>query len=214
MFIAGAAALLGGCKATDSSVSADPSKSPAAESRPAADTATVPAGTPISVRLLQTVTSASARPGDTFEAELAAPVVVNGETVFAKDARARGRVVSAKASGRLKNPGYVRLTLAAIQSPDGSWTNVDVTSLSAKGKSHTRRNATLIGGGAGLGALIGGIAGGGKGAAIGAGAGAGAGTMGAYATGKKDVSFPAEHRLTFRTARQIVVRTAGRTTRA
>ena len=96
----------------------------------------------------------------------------------------------------------------------GSWTNVDVTSLSAKGKSHTRRNATLIGGGAGLGALIGGIAGGGKGAAIGAGAGAGAGTMGAYATGKKDVSFPAEHRLMFRTARQIVVRTAGRTTRA
>ena len=64
---------------------------------------------------------------------------------------------------------------------------------------------TLIGGGTGLGALIGGLAGGGKGAAIGAGVGAGAGTAGAYATGKKDVVFGAERRLTFKTTEDVVV---------
>jgi hypothetical protein len=54
-----------------------------------------------------------------------------------------------------------------------------------------------IGGTAAVGALIGGLAGGGKGAAIGAGAGAGAGTVGAAATGKKDVSYSAEDKLSF-----------------
>ncbi len=65
--------------------------------------------------------------------------------------------------------------------------------------SKATRDTVAIGGGAGAGALIGGLAGGGKGAAIGAGVGAGAGTAGAAATGKKDVNFPAETRLSFTT---------------
>jgi hypothetical protein len=62
---------------------------------------------------------------------------------------------------------------------------------------HKKRNAVAVGGGAGLGAAIGAIAGGGTGAAIGAAAGAGAGTAGAYATGKREVTLPAETALLF-----------------
>lgn len=57
--------------------------------------------------------------------------------------------------------------------------------------------AEIPGGTATAGAVIGAIAGGGKGVAIGAGAGAAAGTAGAAATGKQDVSLPAETVLTF-----------------
>jgi hypothetical protein len=51
--------------------------------------------------------------------------------------------------------------------------------------------------------LIGGLAGGGKGALIGAAVGAGAGTAGAAATGKKDVTFPAETKLRFVTTKPV-----------
>ena len=56
------------------------------------------------------------------------------------------------------------------------------------------------------GALIGGLAGGGKGALIGSMVGAGGGTTAAYATGKKDVGFGVERRLTFRTTQPVNVK--------
>ena len=67
-----------------------------------------------------------------------------------------------------------------------------------QGSSHKKRNAVMIGGGAGAGALIGALAGGPKGALIGSAIGAGAGTGSAYATGKKEVGIGVERRLTFR----------------
>ena len=218
LLIIAAAALLVGCKAaSEHSVPADGrSLSPVAleRERAAAERAvTIPSGTPVTVRLLQAVSSASSRSGESFEAELADPVAVDGHTVFAKSARVRGRVVAARSSGRLKNPGYLRLSLDAIQTVDGKWADIHTSSVSAKGKGHGKRNVTLIGGGTGLGALIGGLAGGGKGAAIGAGVGAGAGTAGAYATGKKDVVFGAERRLTFKTTEDVVVNSTRASTR-
>jgi len=208
-------ALLGftaGCSTQPSNtVSADPGGAAAAKkdsgllSRILPSPMTMPSRTSISVRLLQTISSRSAKAGDEFDAELATPVIVEGKTVFPKSARVRGRVVSAKDSGRLQDPGYLQLSLDAIQTESGKWINIQTSSISAKGQGHTKRNLTLIGGGAGTGALIGAIAGGGKGAAIGAGVGAGAGTAGAYATGKKEVSFPAESKLAFRTAREVSV---------
>jgi hypothetical protein len=158
---------------------------------------TVPAGTVVAVRLQNSVSSATASPGDTFEAVLDEPLVVKGQTVANRGTAVTGRVVEAKPSGRLHDSGYLRLTLASI-TLNGKSIPVQTSSLFAKGANHNKRNAAMIGGGAGAGALIGGLLGGGKGALIGAGAGAGAGTGGAYATGKKEVAFAAERRLSFR----------------
>ena len=165
----------------------------------------IPGGTALSVRLLESISSSTARPGQTFAAELAAPLILQGDVILPKSSRVRGRVVSARPSGRLHKPGYLRLTLDALQMPDGTWVNLRTTSVSASGKSHEKRNLTFIGGIAGLGAAIGGIAGGGKGAAIGAASGAGTGTAAAYATGKEEVTFPAERKLRFRTVEEVVM---------
>lgn len=166
---------------------------------------TVPAGTVVAVRLQSAISSATASPGETFDAVLDEPLVVKGETVAPTGTPVTGRVVEAKSSGRLHDSGYLRLTLASI-TINGKAIPVQTSSLFAKGANHNKRNAALIGGGAGAGALIGGLAGGGKGALIGGLVGAGAGTGGAYATGKKDVAFGAERRLSFRLTQSLTTK--------
>ncbi len=191
----------------DTSGSAEPVAADAPGSLPATvpPPVTIPGGTNISVRLLETISSSTARSGQEFSAELAAPLVIQGQLILPRSSRLRGRVVSARESGRLHKPGYLRLTLDALQMTDGSWVDIQTTSVSAEGRSQKKRDVTMIGGVAGLGAIIGGIAGGGKGAAIGAASGAGAGTAAAYATGKSDVAFAAERRLNFTTVETVVL---------
>ncbi|MGH9703305.1 MAG: hypothetical protein ACRD4K_08010 [Candidatus Acidiferrales bacterium] len=165
---------------------------------------TVPAATSLHVVLDQTLSSARSRPGDQFEASLAEPVVLEGVTVIPRHSHVRGRVVDADASGRLKGVAKLEITLASVE-VNGKWYDLDTNSSTHVGQNHNKRNGVLMGGGAGLGALVGGLAGGGKGALIGAAAGAGAGTAGAAATGKKDISFPAETPLTFRLKSSITI---------
>lgn len=166
---------------------------------------TVPTGTILNVRLQSSISSATAAPGESFDAVLDEPLVVQGKTVAPRGAAVTGRVTEAKASGRLHDSGYLRLTLASV-TINGKAVPVDTSSIFAKGANHNRRNAELIGGGAGAGTLIGALAGGGKGALIGGLVGAGAGTTGAYTTGKKDVAFGAERRLTFRLVQPVTAK--------
>jgi hypothetical protein len=166
---------------------------------------TVPAGTVVAVRLQSSISSATASPGESFDAVLDEPLVVKGETVAPRGAPVTGRVVEAKSSGHLHDSGYLRLTLSSI-TIHGKAVPMQTSSLFAKGANHNKRNLALIGGGTGAGALIGGLAGGGKGALIGGLVGAGAGTGGAYATGKKDVAFGAERRLSFRLTESLTTK--------
>ncbi len=174
-------------------------------SRPAVPNAvTIPAGTALAVRLQQSVSSASARSGDEFDAVLDEPLIINGQTVAPKGAAVVGRVVAARKSGHLHNSGYLRLTLASIEI-SGKQVPVESSSLFVAGGAHKNRNLALIGGGTGAGALIGALAGGGKGALIGSAIGAAGGTGVAYATGQKDVGFSAERRLGFRLTQAVTV---------
>ncbi len=161
--------------------------------------AKLPAGTPITIRLESAVSSASAHAGDRFQGVLDEPIVIEGQTVAPRGAAVTGRVLAAKSSGRLQDPGYLRIALVSLD-VGGKPVAIDTSSIFAKAGSHKDRNLAIIGGGTAGGALIGGLAGGGKGALIGTALGAAGGTGTAYATGKKEITLEAERRLTFRLA--------------
>ncbi len=164
----------------------------------------IPARTPITVRLQQSLSSASAVPGEHFEAVLDEPIVVDKQVIVPAGAYMSGHVVSAHHSGRLRHPGELALTLDDI-TVGNQQVRVLTSDIVGRGGSHKKRNLGWIGGGTGGGALIGALAAGGKGALIGSGVGAVAGTTTAFVTGKKDVAFGAERRLRFRLSQDVSI---------
>ncbi len=177
---------------------------PAASPAPAPPQVAIPSGTPLRVRLEQTIDTRRNRAGDRFDATLIEPVVIDGQVVVPRGTPFQGHVTEASPSGRLKGRAILGVELDAFRLNGVSYPVATSIDDRVSGR-HRKRNWILIGGGTGLGTALGAIAGGPAGALIGAGAGAGAGTAGAYLTGKKQVAIPAETALTFRLRRQVAL---------
>lgn len=162
------------------------------------------AGTSIPVVLSTSINSRVNKPGEEFEATVAAPVLVDGEVVIPKGARGTGTIVTAKKQGAVKGEAEMSIKLTSVSVRGKSYL-IATNSYSGTEKGKGKRSAVMTGGGAALGALIGGLAGGGKGAAIGAGVGAGGGLATAAGTGGKNVEFPAESRITFKLSQPVTI---------
>lgn len=183
-------------KPVESAHKAPPPAPPKVKPKPP-EPVVIPAGTVVTVRLQQGVSSKTSHVGDRFEASLAQPVVVKGKTVIPTGAAAGGAVTDAKSAGRFKGEATLNLALDTLI-VQGTRYQVQAAPMSQTSKGKGKRTAAMIGGGTGAGALIGGIAGGGKGAAIGAVVGGGAGTAGAALTGNSnDITLPAEASVPF-----------------
>lgn len=160
---------------------------------------TVPAGTMITVRLQDTVSSGKDSKDDPFNMTLDAPLIVNGLALAERGALQKGRIVELVRAGRMGQKAKVALELTQLTLSDGQTVDVKTDTFVHQGqageKSGATRRAILL---AGIGAAIGSMAGGGKGALIGAGAGAAGGAGSVIFTKGTEATLSSETRLTFR----------------
>ncbi len=154
----------------------------------------VPAGTPILIRMLDTVDSSKNPTGSRFTATLETNLVVGSTVVVPKGNTVYGQLVESKQAGRATGSSELQLQLTSIVVKGTSYP-VLTSDYEVKGSSSSKRTAKRLLGGAGLGAAFGAIGGNaGKGAAIGAGVGA----VGSVVQKGKSVNVPSETLLEFR----------------
>jgi len=150
---------------------------------------TIPDSTELAVTLSDTVQTNANQVGDQFTGVLAAPVEISGKVAIPEGSKVNLVVTQLVKGGTLKTSPEIGFTVKEIIMPDGKTLAVATSEYYKKGKSHTGREAGMIGGGAAAGALVGALAGKGKGAAIGAAIGAAAGTGAAAATGRENLIY-------------------------
>jgi hypothetical protein len=158
---------------------------------------TIPAGTSLLVRMVDSVDSSTNKIGDPFQASLEGPLVVGDAVVAPKGTDVYGKLAQAKSAGQLSGAAQLTLELTGMRI-DGRTVPIDSTDYDVAGTSRGKQSAERIGGGAVLGAVIGAIAGGGKGAAVGAAVGGGAGTAAQVLTHGQQVRVPSETLLEFK----------------
>ena len=156
----------------------------------------VPAGTILTVRVNQALSTKSVQTGTAFTGVVMTPITLDGKLAIPKGSDVTGVVTDAKKAGKFKGGASLTLALDSV-TVNGHHYNIVTEYFAQESKGKGKRTAAMIGGGTGVGAAIGGLAGGGKGAAIGALAGAAAGTVGSM-TGNRDIELPAESALTFK----------------
>jgi hypothetical protein len=164
----------------------------------------IPADTRVRVRIDQDLGSKISQAGETFSATIADPVVIDGQTVIPRDARAEGTVIDAQPPGHFRGGALLELRLERVRTQWGSYP-VQTSTMERVEKGKGKRTGLFAGSGGAFGALVGGLAGGGKGALVGALAGAGAGTAGSAMTDNHEIFLPAETLITFRLERSVHV---------
>lgn len=166
---------------------------------------TVPEGTEIVVRLVNTLSTNRNLPGDTFEATLDKPLAIDGWLVAPKGSKVEGRILESKKAGRVKGVAALSFDLIHLTTAEGKTVDIATAAFGQEGDQSRGDDLKKVGVGAGIGAIIGAIAGGGKGAAIGAGVGGGAGAGTVLATRGETVVVPTETQLTFRLQQPLQV---------
>jgi len=170
-------------------------------------TLTLPAGTTISVRNSDWLSSDRNMPGDTFSAALDQPLVVDGWVVARRGQAVLGKVDMALKASHNSGVSQLGLSLAEVTIVDGQQLPLQTQLVQTSTGPSNQKVPGTIATTTVLGTVIGAIAGGGTGAAIGAVAGAGGGAAVAMSTrGRPTVIFP-ETLLTFRLTAPVAIST-------
>ena len=174
---------------------------------PSAGPLTLPAGTFVTVRLNEPLSSDHNRPGDTFTATLSQPLVANGLVIARRGQTIAGRVAEAEKAGRIKGTSKLGFELTEITVADGTQVPVHTQLMQYSGNTSQGQDAATIGATTGIGAAIGAAVDGGFGAGMGAIGGAVVSTIGVLATRGRATEVYPEAQLTFRTTEPVTVDT-------
>jgi len=165
---------------------------------------TVPAGTRILVRTVDSIDSSKQKAGFRFTTTLETNLQAEDRVVAPPGTTVYGRLAQASSAGRMKGSSELTLELTDIVI-NGTAYPLLTSTYEVKGKGEGGNTAKKAVGGAGLGALIGGLAGGGKGAGIGAAAGAAGGTAIAASKKGQQLQIPSETLLEFRLEQPVAL---------
>jgi len=153
---------------------------------------TVSSGKRVHARMNNTISSKTARVGDTFTASTTEPVYsTTGVVVIPEGSELTGRVDAVMAAQKGGKPGTIDVSFTRVRLPNGTTRRINgsLTDLytddaksdvegTATGDKRKHRKIIFIGGGGAGGAVLGGAIGGGKGALIGGIIGAAGGFLG------------------------------------
>lgn len=172
----------------------------------------VPAGTSMSVRLEQTISTETNSVGDSFSATLSEPLVAaDGTTIIPAGATVRGRVTGVKTSGRVGETALIKVAFESISFGGESYPlRATVVEANPERRTRTTRGeqAAKIGAGAAAGAILGQVLGKDREATIaGAAIGAAAGTAIAMGTSDVDAVLAQGSRMVIRLDAPISVET-------
>jgi len=188
-----------------------PSKQPIAPSTMEKDevatsspSVTIPAGTRITVRTIDSIDSTKNQVGYRFQASLEQPLWADGSVVVPKGADVYGRLDESKETGTFAGRSQLKLQLTGIV-VNGQTLPLVTGEYEVSGKSKGESTAKRTVGGAAIGSIIGALAGGGKGAAIGAGTGAGVGAVSEIITKGDEVKIPSETLLDFTLQQSVTI---------
>jgi hypothetical protein len=169
---------------------------------------TIPAGTSLLVRMIDSVDSDKNHVGDRFRASLEKDLTVDGTVVAARGTDVYGRLAETKEAGHFEGKAQLKLELTDLLI-NNRLQPIMSGDYEVSGSSRGADTAKKVGIGAIAGTVIGAIAGGGKGAAIGAGVGAGAGAAVQVVTKGEQVHVPSETLLEFRLQQPVTVDSSG-----
>lgn len=169
---------------------------------------TIPAGTRILIRMIDSIDTTKQKTGYRFTASLETNLQEENVVVAPRGTTVYGRLAQASSAGKMSGSSQLTLELTDIVI-NGTAYPLLTSTYEIRGKGEGKKTAGKIIGGAGLGALIGGIAGGGTGAAIGVLAGAAGGTALAASKKGEQLQIPSESLLEFRVEQPVRLPVAG-----
>ncbi len=183
------------------------------------DTASVPSGTTLKVRLQDGLSTQKNSKGDEFRAIVLEEVRLDSDHVIPKGTQLTGRVLNAKRAGRIAGRASLRLKFDTLRLPDGGGLSVETSVLSVKdpdcrvrGEENTiealggrGKDAGAVAVGAGTGGTVGAIAGGKKGGIIGTATGAAISLAGVLGRRGRDVELGSGTEMTLRLNREVAV---------
>jgi hypothetical protein len=198
-------------KAATPSTSSEPRLAPGSErvTRPTSSNAantgfTIPTGSKVSIRMIDSINSETNKVGETFIAVLDEALYQGGLEVVPRGADVRGRIANVNEAGRIAGAAELGLELTQIV-VNGIPYSLQTSEYAEKADGRGGQTAKRVGGGAAVGAIVGAIAGGKKGAAIGAGVGGGAATAVQVMTKGEKLNIPSETKLEFTLRAPLVV---------